>query len=201
MENPKKFDSPDTERAKSNALGPVDQFVVLEHGDVYDVIVHPFVQGATARIYHSNGAIRADGSCGQHPGTYVVPMDEENNPEFYALKIDSSERGREVVSVRWENHRRAMREGIEKAVRENKKIPVQMMNSEVATSILSENLAKRTLDPEEPLREARETTKYLLEKSDLLPVGQRSGKDAPDVAIQINITEGLFTRNFEDDED
>jgi hypothetical protein len=172
--------------------------VVLEYGEDYDVIEHPFVEGATARYWHSNGGVRADGSCDAVPGSYLIGPDVEHMPEFYSKQIKTSERGREVRQARWEKGRQAMRDGIEKAVRESKGIPTHLMTNEAATAVLAETLAVRVLDPDEPLRDVTKTTQYLLEGSDALP-DKKTLKDVPEVAIQINIEGGLLSGGFDED--
>lgn len=176
------------------------EYEVIREGEVFDVIVHPYKPEHTARLYHSNGAVRADGSCGQHPGTYVVPLDEANNPDFYRNKIRTSEQGRALVAQRWENSRRAFREGIVKAVQEKKGIPPQQMNNEVAVAVMSEELTKGVLDEKTSLRDKTNTTKFLTEKSELLPPTQAKSETAP-VAIQINVSDGLFSESFADEEE
>jgi hypothetical protein len=172
--------------------------VTLEAGEDYDVIEHPFVEGATARYWHStNGGVRADGSCEAIPGVYLIGPDVEHMPEFYSKQIKTSERGKELVQARWNKSRQAMRDGIEKAVREGKGIPEHLMTNAVATAVLAEMLTIRVLDSDEPLRDVTKTTQFLLEKSQILP-DHRSQKDVPEVAIQINIQGGLLSGGFDE---
>ena len=175
-----------------------DQFpdmVIVERGEKYDIIEHPYVDGATAHFHHSNGAIRANGTCKQQPGTYIVPMDEDNNPGFYKDGvIRTTEEGQRRVAKRWEKTQAAMREGFENAIAEHEGIPKQMMNSELGAEVVAETLTRRALDPKESLREARETHKFVMEKGQLLPTGRGDG-DKPEVAIQINIVQGLLSED------
>lgn len=172
--------------------------VVLEAGEDYDVIEHPFVEGKTARYWHKNGGVRCDGSCDGIPGVYLIGPDVEHMPEFYSKGIKTSERGKELVQARWNKGRQAMRDGIEKAVREGKGIPEHLMTNDAATAILAEMLTIRVLDTDEPLRDVTKTTQFLLEKSQALP-DHRSQKDVPEVAIQINIQGGLLSSGFDED--
>jgi hypothetical protein len=118
-------------------------------------------------------------------------------PEFYSKQIKTSERGKELVQARWNKSRQAMRDGIEKAVREGKGIPEHLMTNAVATAVLAEMLTIRVLDTDEPLRDVTKTTQFLLEKSQILP-DHRSQKDVPEVAIQINIQGGLLSGGFDE---
>ncbi len=172
--------------------------VILEEGDDFDVIEHPFEEGSTARFWHSNGGIRCDGSCDGIPGTYLISPDEHNAKAFYAAGIKTSKRGREVQQVQWQKSRQAMRDGIEKAVRKEKGIPVHLMTNEAATAVIAEVLTERVLDPDEPLRDVTKTAVVLLEKSQALP-DARTRRDVPDVAILINIERGLLSGGFDED--
>lgn len=192
-EQPKLLTSP---RSARNIKFPNP--VVLEAGEDFDVIDHPFVEGKTARYWHKNGGVRCDGSCDGIPGTYLISPDVEHQPEFYAGQIKTSERGKELVQARWNKSRQAMRDGIEKAVREGKGIPEHLMTNDVATTVLAEMLTIRALDTDEPLRDVTKTTQFLLEKSQALP-DHRSQKDVPEVAIQINIQGGLLSGGFDED--
>lgn len=171
--------------------------VVLEAGKDFDVIEHPFVEGKTARYWHKNGGVRCDGSCDGIPGVYLIGPDVEHMPEFYSKQIKTSDQAKIVVQARWEKGRQAMRDGIEKAVREGKGIPEHLMTNDAATTILAEMLTKRVLNPKEPLRDVTKTTQFLLEKSQALP-DHRSQKDVPEVAIQINIQGGLLSGGFDE---
>lgn len=172
--------------------------VVLEVGEKYDVIEHPDIEGATAKFWHSTkGEVRRDGSAGGTPGTILVSADVEHMPEFYSKQIKTSEQGKMVRQARWEKNRQAMRDGIEKAVRDGKGIPEHLMTNEAATTVLAEMLTKRVLDTNEPLRDVTKTTQFLLEKSQALP-DARTQKDVPEVAIQINIQGGLLSGGFDE---
>jgi hypothetical protein len=173
--------------------------VVLEAGEDYDVIEHPYEEGATAKFWHSgNGAVRRDGSAGGKPGTVIIGPDVDHAPEFFDRQIKTSERGRELLQMRWEKSRQAMRDGIEKAVREGRGIPEHLMTNELATAVIAEMLTKRVLDTDEPLRDVTKTTQFLLEKSQALP-DARTQRDVPEIAIQINIEAGLLSGGFDED--
>ncbi len=172
--------------------------VVLEAGDDFDVIEHPFEEGVTARLWHSNGGIRCDGSCDGVPGAYLISPDVEHSQAFYSKQIKTSERGREVQQVQWERSRQAMRDGIELAVREYKGIPIHLMTNEAATAYLAQVLTERVLDKLEPLRDVTKTMQFLLEKSQALP-DARTRRDVPEVAIMINIEGGLLSGGFDED--
>lgn len=194
-EQPKLLPPPKKRAANKKLKDPV----VLEAGDDYDVIEHPTVEGATARFWHSQrGEVRRDGSCDGIPGTILISADVEHMPEFYSKQIKTSERGREVLQARWDKGRQAMRDGIEKAVRESKSIPAHLMTNDAATAVFAEMLTKRVLDEGEPLRDVTKTTQFLLEKSQALP-DARTQKDIPEVAIQINIVGGLLSGGFDED--
>lgn len=201
-EQPKLLAPPKKEKAtNAKFLNPVILEDGFDTGEDYDVIEHPFVEGKTAKYWHKNGGVRANGSCEAIPGTYLISPDVEHQPEFFSRQIKTSEQGKMVVQARWEKGRQAMRDGIEKAVREKKGIPVHLMTNDAATAILAEMLTDRVLadgDDKEPLRDVTKTTQFLLEKSQALP-DHRSQKDVPEVAIQINIEAGLLSGGFDED--
>ena len=193
-EQPKLLPPPPKRATNVKFLDPV----ILEAGDDFDVIEHPFVEGVTARYWHSNGGIRCDGSCDGVPGAYLISPDVEHSQAFYSKQIRTSKRGREVQQVQWEKTRQALRDGIEKAVRDKKGIPVHLMTNEAATAIFAEMLTNRILDTGEPLRDVTKTVQFLLEKSQALP-DARTRRDVPEVAIMINIESGLLSGGFDED--
>lgn len=201
-DQPKLLTPPKKQKAtNAKFLNPVILEDGFDTGEDFDVIEHPFAEGKTAKYWHSNGGVRCNGSCDGVPGTYLISPDVEHQPEFYAGQIKTSERGKELVQARWAKGRQALRDGIKKAVREEKGIPEHLMTSDVATAIFAEMLTKRVFakgDDKEPLRDVTKTTQFLLEKSQALP-DHRSQKDVPEVAIQINIQGGLLSGGFDED--
>ena len=194
-DQPKLLPPPKKRATNMNLPDPV----VLEEGEDYDVIEHPYIEGATAKFWHSaNGCVRRDGSAGGVKGSILVSADVDHMPEFYSKQIKTSERGREVQQVQWEKTRQALRDGIEKAVREKKGIPVHLMTNEAATAIFAEMLTTRILNTGEPLRDVTKTVQFLLEKSQALP-DARTRRDVPEVAIMINIESGLLSGGFDED--